>query len=361
MSVFLRGSVYWCRFTTPAGERIRRSCQTSDRKAAEQYEAALKLTCWKADVLGERPDRLWGDLAARWLDEKAENRSIHSDLVRLSILLPYIGNLRASEVTREKMQAVMTRLAADRLAAQARQPGRTLPPKPLKPATLNHYLDVVRRVLNTAKTEWGWVDHVPSFKFYKVCNKRRRVESPANVCRIARCAPDHLADIIVFAVMTGIRLGAILQLQWRWVDWERRAVQLPASVMKSEIDLAIPLNRTAWAAMSRQVGKHEDFVFTYRGRRIGEINESSFCRACEKAGVTDFKMHDLRRSFATWLGSLGAHDRHIKALGAWQQEDRTNAMFRYVWAELEPLRKVAEMLDALWDEAEKANGPEGRR
>lgn len=351
MSVFKRGDTYWCRFTTPGGERIRRSCETGDLKAAEQFEATLKLEYWKTAKLGEKRDPFWDELAARFIDEKAENRSIGDDILRLTVLQKFMSGLRASQVTRDQVQAVIKEVAADRLAAQAQRPGRVKPPRPLAAATLKQYIVLIQRVLNLAANEWQVIDAAPRLKKPKVSNKRRRVETPAKIAEIVlRVQSQHLKDIITFAAMTGLRLGSLLAIELAWIEWSHRALLIPANVMKADVDLAIPLNDTAWAIVKRRMSIHKTHLFSYADHPIGEINETSLYKVFAKAGVHDFHIHDLRRSFATWLGRLRVPDRHIKALGAWRQEDRGDAMFRYVWAEVDVLREDVKLLDGLWEQ-----------
>jgi len=49
-----------------------------------------------------------------------------------------------------------------------------------------------------------------------------------------------------------------------------------------------------------------DWVFCHEdGRRIGDVKRS-FAKACERAGIHDFRVHDLRHTCAAWLVSAGA-------------------------------------------------------
>jgi integrase len=42
----------------------------------------------------------------------------------------------------------------------------------------------------------------------------------------------------------------------------------------------------------------------YEGCRIGSIKRS-FSTACRRAGISDFRIHDLRHTFASWLVTEG--------------------------------------------------------
>jgi hypothetical protein len=54
---------------TPGGQRIRRSTETTDRKAAQEYHDRLKADLWRQDKLGDIPDRTFEEAAVRFLHE----------------------------------------------------------------------------------------------------------------------------------------------------------------------------------------------------------------------------------------------------------------------------------------------------
>ena len=54
-----------------------------------------------------------------------------------------------------------------------------------------------------------------------------------------------------------------------------------------------------------------------RGKPINDV-KNSFRTACDQAGVVDFRWHDLRRTFASWLAIRGVDIYTIKELmGHW--------------------------------------------
>ena len=52
MSLYRRNSVWWVRFTTPTGGRIRRSTGTTNKEQAQEYHDRLKAEIWKIQNLG---------------------------------------------------------------------------------------------------------------------------------------------------------------------------------------------------------------------------------------------------------------------------------------------------------------------
>jgi hypothetical protein len=55
MSIYKRGTTWWIDFTTPSGERVRRSAETSNRAEGLELHDRLKADSWRSQKLGERP------------------------------------------------------------------------------------------------------------------------------------------------------------------------------------------------------------------------------------------------------------------------------------------------------------------
>ncbi len=55
MSLYRRNTVWWVRFTTPGGERVRRSTGTAKEEEAQEYHDRLKAEIWKTQQLGRKP------------------------------------------------------------------------------------------------------------------------------------------------------------------------------------------------------------------------------------------------------------------------------------------------------------------
>jgi len=43
-------------------------------------------------------------------------------------------------------------------------------------------------------------------------------------------------------------------------------------------------------------GQHDTYVFTYRGHRVGRINNSGWRNAKKKAGLSEIREHDLKHT-----------------------------------------------------------------
>jgi integrase len=165
---------------------------------------------------------------------------------------------------------------------------------------------------------------------------------------VTGCPVDHLRNVLVIAMHTGMRPGEIKGLLWDHVDLEGGFIRLPAAIVKEDRDKVVPINHHVDALLrslpSRFVGGP---VLTYAGRSIGK-HRASLKTACQKVGIlygknvkNGFILHDLRRTFKTNMvtagvdgvyrdtivgHSLGGMDKHyIKPT----EEDLTRAMAKY--------------------------------
>jgi integrase len=86
-------------------------------------------------------------------------------------------------------------------------------------------------------------------------------------------------------------------------------------------------------------------VFTYRGEPIAsQASTKAWTAALKRAGIEDFRWHDLRHTFATWHRQAGTPTHELQKLGGW----KTGSMVeRYARVAPEALRGAAARLDAL--------------
>ena len=167
--------------------------------------------------------------------------------------------------------------------------------------------------------------------------------SPAEFERLCSELLAHLADMARFSVATGLRQANVKGLEWRYVDLARQHAWIPGSQHKNGKPHSVPLNEMALSVLRRQVGKHPTMVFTYVGQPVANVYTKAFKAALDRAGIEDFKWHDLRHTFATWHRQAGTPTHELQRLGGW----KTAAMVeRYAHIAPEQLQGAAARLDA---------------
>jgi integrase len=182
---------------------------------------------------------------------------------------------------------------------------------------VNLRLAVIRNLLRMARDEWQWIDGVPRVRLLPVNNARDRWLTPQEADRLLAVAPPHLQALIRFALATGCRAREITGLEWDRVDLKRRTAWLNQT--KNGTPRGVPLNRDAVDVLEAEREKHPVFCFTYRGEPIAwEMTNSAWHTACEKAGISDFRFHDLRHTWASWHRQAGTSCDELKDLGGWK-------------------------------------------
>jgi integrase len=120
-----------------------------------------------------------------------------------------------------------------------------------------------------------------------------------------------------------------------WVD---------ADQSKNRRPIAVPLNLKALEVLRRQIGKHPARVFTYAGRPLDRANTHAWQKALKRAGIENFRWHDLRHTWATWHRQSGTPTHELQRLGGW----RTSVMVeRYAHLAPDHLATAANRLDSL--------------
>ncbi|WP_080400507.1 MULTISPECIES: tyrosine-type recombinase/integrase [Burkholderia cepacia complex] len=121
----------------------------------------------------------------------------------------------------------------------------------------------------------------------------------------------HLPNFIRLALHTGCRKNELLKLEWSRVDFERAVLSLEPGDTKNGKRRVVPLNDEAMAALRDQrewvrvTVPRSPWVFAVAsGDRMTTI-QKGFRAACVRAGIDDFRVHDLRHTFASWLVMAG--------------------------------------------------------
>ena len=111
-----------------------------------------------------------------------------------------------------------------------------------------------------------------------------------------------------------------MRLRWSEVDLPRSTAWVHADEAKAREAIGVPLHEEAMAVLNEEKGKHPERVFTYKGRPLGQVNTRSWRNALKRAGIENFRWHDLRHVWATWHVMAGTTIAELQELGAWKSE-----------------------------------------
>jgi integrase len=102
------------------------------------------------------------------------------------------------------------------------------------------------------------------------------------------------------------------------VDLARECAWVHADQAKNKAALAIPLNSDAMDVLRRLEGQDPRFVFTFQGNPVWQVSTKAWRRALKRAGVEDFRWHDLRHTWASRHAQSGTPLHVLQELGGWK-------------------------------------------
>lgn len=177
---------------------------------------------------------------------------------------------------------------------------------------------------------WGYIKRDPSLYV-----KRPRVEqeemdflTPEEIrLFLENVNPVHYT-LFLTAVMTGMRRGELLALQWGDIDWNSSEILVRRSIFRGEFIKPKTKNSIRRIVMSpvlrqaleqhRLIGRvsEMDLVFcNENGLPLNPENliKREFLPALDRAGLRRIRFHDLRHTFASLLISQGENIKFIQS------------------------------------------------
>lgn len=219
------------------------------------------------------------------------------------ILVPALGKQRLSGITSRDV-AVLCSKEKQRTSA----------------TTANHLLTTVKRMLNLA-VRWELLDRNPASgqEKFKEPPPRERYLSREEVPRFMAALDsfdDRLSAAAIRLLMyTGCRRGEIVSLRWAQVRLDEERILLTET--KNGSSRTVHLNSKALAVLRElEVARHDsirtaesEHVFPSREKARKEHLfdlRKTFAAVCREAGIENFRLHDLRHTFASMAVMSGA-------------------------------------------------------
>jgi integrase len=253
----------------------------------------------RAQRYGERPRRTFRQAATRYLNE-ATKVTLAKDAWCLKRIDPFIGALQLENVHMGTLRPYIE---------FGQKQG-------LKNRTINMPLEVVRRILNLAATEWldenglSWLHSAPKIRLLPRSDAREPYPLNWEEQELLFSAlPVHLRQMALFAVNTGCRDAEVCGLKW---EWEVSVPELGTSVfiiprehVKNREDRLVVLNNVAKQVVARQRGRHPEWVFVFKGKPLRTMNTSTWKKVRKEAGLPQVRIHDLKHTYGRRLRAAG--------------------------------------------------------
>jgi integrase len=338
-----RGPVWYAKYRLPDGRQVQRKlgpAWTARGRPSVGYFTKRTAEAWLDDTLaqarrGELPGMVAtgatvADAAAEWLrwaeHDRACKPSTLSDYRHTADRITRdLGDLRLEDVTPELIERWKRTLTASN-------------------RTVAKYLVVLHGMFRRAMKVWA----LPRNPAAEVERPRFRISddidafSPEEVHALVRAAgSEQDACLYLTAAFTGLRLGELLALQWRDVDFTGEAIRVRRSynvhggvgTPKSGKVRSVPMVPEVAQALAR-LGEREwftgdeDLVFA---SEVGKYLDASALRerykaALDCAGLRALRFHDLRHTF----GTLAVKRAEIPAVQAWMGHAHVGTTMRYI-------------------------------
>lgn len=248
--------------------------------------------------------KTWDEAVERWLLEKADKASIHSDKCILRWLECYLSGLPLADINRAVVDAVTLVKIKSGVAN----------------GTVNRMLALLRSILRRALVDWEWIPSVPKVRLLREPSRRVRYLTAAQADRLLRELPPHLAAMASFSLSTGLRKSNVTKLEWAQIDLLRRVAWVHPDQSKTRKAFAVPLNGDALRVLALQAGRHPTHVFVLKGETVCQVNTAAWKKALKRAGIDNFRWHDLRHTWASWHVQNGTPLHVLQELGGWETE-----------------------------------------
>ena len=311
-----RGPVWYAKYRLPDGRQVQRKigpAWTERGRPAAGYFTKRTAEAWLRDLLDqarhgtlpgmERTGATFADAAAEWLRYVEQDRrrkpstvSGYRTIVRTH-LLPAFGSMPIESITPALIEAWLA--GVDRASSTR-----------VKALVLMHGIfQRARKVWSLPANPVADVEKPPLRASGDI-----QVFSPEEVWALVRAADSEQdAALFLTAAFTGLRMGELLALRWRDVDFAGSAVRVRASYYAGHLTTpksgkvrAVPLAPDVSAALA-QLGRRVDWVgdddLVFVGVGGDHLDGSALRRrykdALARAGLRQLRFHDLRHTFGT--------------------------------------------------------------
>lgn len=338
-----RGTVWYAKYRLPDGRQVQKKIGpvwTDRGRPAAGYFTKRLAEAWLDDVLVQarraelpgmvRTGATLADAAAEWLRYVEHDRACKPSTLTdyrhtAGRIVGDLGAERLEDVTPEMLERWKATLTVSN-------------------RTVAKYLVILHGIFRRAMKVWG----LPRNPAASVERPRFRVSddldafSPEEVWALVRAAGSKQdACMFLTAAFTGLRMGELLALEWRDIDFAGDAIRVRRSYNvhggvgspKSGKVRSVPMVPDVAEQLAALAGR-EDFVepeeLVFPGA-LGRFQDASSVRvryrgALERAELRPLRFHDLRHTF----GTLAVRRAEVPAVQAWMGHSDIQTTMRYV-------------------------------
>jgi integrase len=273
------------------------------------------------------------DLAADYLERhavpKKRPKSVRDDRAMLdNIILPKLGTKKVDAIGRRDVEAI-------HVAMQDR------------PYQANRVLSLLSKMFSLA-IEWRWRPDNPAkgVERYEE-QKRDRWLSDDELRRLCKVLDEHTntraANAVRLQLLTGSRLGEVLSSRKEDFDLDRGVWTKPSHQTKQKRTEYLPLGTQALALVTSIIETSApDSAFLFPGDKPGQpLREIKkfWATTMRRAGITNYRRHDNRHTYASHLVSSGLS---LEIVGRLLGHTTATTTKRYAHLADDPLRAATD-------------------
>ena len=244
--IFLRGNIWWVQFYD-RGEQVRESTGETDEKKALKI---LRLRLGEVATGTRRDtrrisyedlrDSLYGDYevnSRKSLRRDPDGKPLLHTVARLD---EFFSGYKASEIDAD----LIRKFIADQQS------------RGLSGGSINRSISALRRAFNLA-AEDDKLRHIPHFPMVKEAAPRQGFFEREQYEALSRELPGYLRLPLALGFFTGMRLGEILGLDWKQVDFLAGTINLRAGETKNDAARIIPMVPQLRSFLVEQHGRRQ--------------------------------------------------------------------------------------------------------
>ena len=233
-----------------------------------------------------------------------------------------------------------------------------------KPATQKRVMQIIHNVYLFARKKKWWSEADPTIdqdsgkaikcKAVKARARVLQLEELERLMNAAAVEPFPWNIYFPMLFLTSVRMSTLRQMRWDEIDFRHKPALWQIPTTKNDDPLTLTLSEPALDMLKelKPNKKKSDWVFPMAGdpsRCIADVDHA-WARVTKAAKLKDARIHDLRRSAATYALRSGMSLPAVQKAGGWRT---LNAVAVYARAEIQDAQKAASAVADIFSSLDK--------
>lgn len=329
MRKYRRGRVWYIDYRSPkTGRRVRKKVGKS-KKDAGLALAEIQRQIFKGEYFGvvERKKVIFDKLCEEYLTYCKTHNAFQTHRRKKGIIKRLLNSFH------KKLISQITAHDVERYKRLRRSE--------VSPASVNRELACLKHMFTLA-VHWQYLGDNPLRlvkNFKEPPGRTRYLTEEEEELLLINCA-NYIKPIVIMALETGMRKGEILNLKWSEVDMIAGIIRIEKA--KNNETRSLPINGKLYDLLiSMKCDAGTQYVFAHKNGKPYRDIRDGFKAALRRAGIGNFRFHDLRHTFASRLAMKNVGIRIIQELLG----QKTIAMTtRYSHLSIKSLREAVDKL-----------------